>query len=81
MKRIIWVIGLSATLATMQAAGAHPESAAVIAKQQLTECMSKHMAANKTVSYYEAMRICKEKLAPKDTLASNGIGEAAAKSR
>ena len=81
MKRIIWAIGFSATLAFVQSSSAHPESASVIAKQQLTECMNRRMAASKTVSYNEAMRICKEKQQqPKDTLASNGSGNSGAKS-
>jgi hypothetical protein len=81
MKRIILAIGFSATLAIVQTSNAHPESAAVIAKQQLTDCMNKRMAASRSVSYNEAMRVCKEKQqAPKDTLASNGPSETATKS-
>jgi hypothetical protein len=81
MKRIISAIGFGAALAFAQISSAHPESAPVIAKQQLIECMNRRMAASKTVSYNEAMRICKEKQQPpKDTLASNGSGDAGAKS-
>ena len=81
MKHIIWAIGISVALAAVQTSGAHPQSAAVIAKQQLTECMSRRMAASKTVSYNEALRICKEKQQPpKDTLASNGPSETGVKS-
>jgi hypothetical protein len=43
----------------------------VIAKRQLSECMAKRMSANKSLSYYDAMRFCKERLQPpKDTLAA-----------
>jgi hypothetical protein len=81
MTRIIWTLAFSATLAAAQTVTAHPESAAVIAKQQVTECMNKRMAANKTMSYNEAMRLCKDKQQPpKDTLASNGPSETGAKS-
>jgi hypothetical protein len=81
MKRIILAIGVSAALAAVQPSNAHPQSAAVIAKQQLTECMSRRMAASKTISYNEAMRVCKEQLQPpKETLASNGPSETGTKS-
>ena len=80
MKHIVWAIGLGAGIAAFSA-GAQPQSAAIIAKQQLTECMNRHMAASKTVSYNEAMRTCKAKLQPpKDTLAANGSNPPASKS-
>ena len=82
MKRTILAIGFGVTLAAAQPLSAHPESAAVIAKQQLTECMNRRMAASKSISYNEAMRACKEKQQPpKDTLASNGPGDTGSKSR
>ena len=83
MKRMIWALAISAIFAAAQpSSAAHPENAAVIAKQQLTECMNRRMAASKTVSYNEAMRICKEKQQPpKDTLASNGPADTGSKSR
>lgn len=82
MKRILSAIGFSAMLACSQAADAQPQSRAVLAKHQLSECMSKRMAANKAVSYNQAMRACKEQLQPpKDTLASNDAAETATKAR
>jgi hypothetical protein len=82
MKRIIWAIGIGAAVIAVQPSIARPESAAAIAKQQLIECMNRRMAASKTVSYNEAMRVCKEQQQPpKDTLASNGPSEAGSKSR
>jgi hypothetical protein len=81
MTRIIWAFGFFAALSAAQSSTAHPESAAVIAKQQVTECMNKRMAASKAISYNEAMRVCKEKQqAPKETLASNGPSETGSKS-
>jgi negative regulator of sigma E activity len=81
MKRIIWAMGLSAILGVVQPLSAQPESPAVIAKQQLTQCMNKRMAADRTVSYNEALRTCKEQLQPsKDTLASNTPSETGTKS-
>jgi hypothetical protein len=82
MKRIMSAIGFSAMLACSQASNAQPQSRAVLAKHQLSECMSKRMAADKNVSYNQAMRACKEQLQPpKDTLASNDSGEAGTKAR
>jgi hypothetical protein len=81
MTRIIWAVGFSAMLAAVKTSSALPESPAVIAKQQLIECMNRRMAASKTVSYNEAMRACNERQQPpKDTLASNGPSDGEAKS-
>ena len=52
------------------AASAQPENPAVIAKRQLSECMTKRMAANKGLSFNEALRVCKERLQPPKDLAS-----------
>ncbi len=72
MKRIMFTIGFSLLLVGTQASQAQPESRAVIAKQQLSECMNKRMSSSKAVSYNEAMRACKQLLQPpKDTLAAN----------
>jgi hypothetical protein len=82
MKRIIVAIGFCAMLAASGASHAQPENRAVLAKQQLSECMSRRMSASKTVSYNEAMRACKQQLTPpKETLASNPTGETAAPGR
>jgi hypothetical protein len=72
MKRFLTAVG-STTLIFIGAhtALAQPESAAVIAKRQLSECMSRRMSADKSLSYNDARRVCKERLQPaKDTLAS-----------
>jgi hypothetical protein len=55
-----------------QAASAAPESRAIIAKHQLSECMTRRMSANRNLSYIDAMRACKDRLQPppKETLAS-----------
>jgi hypothetical protein len=64
------------------AVSAQPQNAAVIAKRQLSECMTRQMAANKAVSYNAALRVCKERLQPpKETLASISPADAGAKSR
>ena len=71
MKRFIKAFACSSLIWGAPIAGAQPESAAIIAKHQLSECMSKQMSANRSLSYYDAMRVCKQRLQPpKDTLAS-----------
>jgi len=71
MKRFLKAIAGSSLILGAQLVGAQPESPAVIAKHQLSECMSKRMSANRSLSYNDAMRTCKERLQPpKDTLAS-----------
>jgi hypothetical protein len=72
MKRFFKAIACGSLILGAQVVGAQPLSPAVIAKHQLSECMSKAMSANRSVSYNDAMRACKERLQPpKDTLASN----------
>ena len=81
MRRFITAVGSSLILLGFQAAWAQPQNPAAIAKQQLSECMRKHMSAEKNLSYNDAMRACKERLQPpKDTLASISPADAGAKS-
>jgi hypothetical protein len=81
MRRFITAVASSLILLGSAAASAQPQTAAVIAKRQLSECMAKRMSANKTVSYNDALRVCKERLQPpKDTLASIGPADTSAKS-
>jgi len=71
MKRFRRAIACSSLILGAQVVGAQPESPAVIAKHQLSECMTKQMSANRSLSYNDAMRACKQRLQPpKDTLAS-----------
>ena len=71
MKLSIRAIACSSLILGAQVLSAQPESAAIIAKHQLSECMSKQMSANRSLSYNDAMRACKQRLQPpKDTLAS-----------
>jgi len=82
MRRFITAVAGSLILLGSQAASAQPQNAAAIAKRQLSECMTKRMSANKTVSYNDALRVCKERLQPppKDTLASIGPADSGTKS-
>jgi hypothetical protein len=71
MKRSIKAIACGSLIVAAQVVGAQPQSAAIIAKHQLSECMSKQMSANRSLSYNDAMRACKQRLQPpKDTLAA-----------
>jgi hypothetical protein len=70
MKRFLTAVG-SILILSAYAATATPERAAVVAKRQLSECMTKHMSADRNLSYNDARRVCKEHLQPpKDTLAA-----------
>ena len=82
MKRFLTTVGWTTLLFLgAHTAQAQPESAAVIAKRQMSECMTKRMSADKGVSYNEARRVCKERLQPpKDTLAAINPADAAGKS-
>jgi hypothetical protein len=73
-------------LCSVMLAGAHslaappPASQAVIMKRQLHECMARRMGANRTLSYNDAMRTCKDRAQPpKEALASMVPSESGAK--
>jgi hypothetical protein len=72
MKVFLKAVAFGGLILGAQTAGAQPESPAVIAKHQLVECMTKRMSANRTLSYNDAMRACRERLqAPKDVASIN----------
>ena len=70
MKRFLKAIACGSLILAPWIAGAQPERPAVIAKHQLSECMTKHMSVNRNLSYNDAMRACKERLQPPKDLAS-----------
>jgi Flp pilus assembly protein TadD len=70
MKVFLKAVACSSLILGAHAVVAQPESPAVLAKHQLTECMTKRMSANKTLSYNDAMRACKERLQPPKDVAS-----------
>jgi hypothetical protein len=81
MKRFMSVAGLSAVLLGAHAVAAEPTSPAP-SKRQVNACMAKRMAADRILSYNNAMRACKERLQPaKDALASNSPAETGSKAR
>jgi hypothetical protein len=70
MKLFLKACACGSLILAAQIASAQPESPAVIAKHQLSECMIKHMSVNRNLSYNDAMRACKERLQPPKDLAS-----------
>lgn len=80
MKRFA-AIGLCCVLlAVAPAVAAPPMTQAALLKHQLHECMARRMGANKTLSYNDAMRTCKERAQPaKESLASIGPNESGTK--
>jgi hypothetical protein len=78
MRRFAAIGLLSVMLVGAHAVAAPPTSQAVI-KRQLYECMARRMGANRTLSYNEAMRTCKERAQPPKDLASIGPSESGAK--
>jgi hypothetical protein len=70
MKRFLQAVAFSSLILGAQTVGAQPESPALIAKHELSECMAKRMSANRSLSYNDAMRACKERLQPPKDVAS-----------
>lgn len=81
MTRLLKVFAGCGLILAPLIASAEPESPAVIARHQLSECMSKRMSANRGLSYNDAMRACKERLQPPKDLASINPTETGTKSR
>jgi hypothetical protein len=74
MRKRVLLIGMAAMF---QLALAHADDSASVpisAKRQMVACMSKSMSANRTLSYNDAQRDCKERLA---ALNPNPIGKRA----
>jgi hypothetical protein len=72
MKFFLTAIACNSFLMAAHSVSAQPERPTVLAKHQLSECMSKRMSANRSLSYNDAMRACKERLQPPKDLASIG---------
>jgi len=79
MTRLLKALACCGLILAPPIVSAEPESPAVIAKRQLHECMSKRMSANRSLSYNDAMRACKERLQPPKDLASINPAEAPTK--
>ena len=72
MTRLITVMSFGGLmLIGAQSVAAPPPSPSTQMKRQMAECMTKRMTANKTLSYNDARKGCKEVLQPgKDEVAS-----------
>ena len=81
MNRCIVAMGLSsAVLVGTYTVAAPPMSHAALFKRQLSDCMTRRMGADRTQSYKDAMRTCKDRLQPsKEALASNELRESGTK--
>jgi hypothetical protein len=47
---------------------AEPSSAASVSRHRLAECMSRRMAASRTLSYYAAQALCEDQLKAQERL-------------
>jgi hypothetical protein len=55
-----------------QSVASPPPSQSTSMNRQISDCMTKKMSANRTLSYNDARKACKERLQPaKDEVASN----------
>lgn len=79
MMRFLKAFACGNLILAAQLVSAQPESPAVLAKHQLSECMSKHMSVNRNLSYNDAMRECKERMQPPKDLASINPTQAGSK--
>ncbi len=70
MRAIVLVVFLTVSALTATPASADDGAASVSVKRQMVLCMSKSMSANKTLSYNEAERECKQNLAARDPIAT-----------
>jgi hypothetical protein len=81
MPRFISLVGLSLLLLGAHTTLAQHESRSAMLKRQLNDCMTRRMSANRTLSYNDAMRACKDRLQPaKEALASISPDDSASKS-
>lgn len=60
MKYLCMILLLGLAAPQLSAAQDRGGNRAATAQRQLKHCMSKRMAAEKTLSYYEAMKTCRD---------------------
>jgi hypothetical protein len=74
-------MSLCSILLTAPAIAAPPESQSAALKRQINSCMVRRMGGDKTLSYNDAMRVCKERNQPaKPALAAIAPSDAGTKS-
>jgi hypothetical protein len=61
MRKVVLIIGMAAAFYALAAAADDSDAAPISAKRQMVICMTKSMSANKTLSYNDAQRDCKER--------------------
>jgi hypothetical protein len=80
-QRLVASIGLCSVLAAAHAIADQPVSQSALLKRQINGCMTRRMGVDRTLSYNDAMRACKEHIQPaKEAMASIGPTESGAKS-
>jgi hypothetical protein len=68
----------AALLTGSEALAAAAISQSVLARRQLSVCMTKQMLASRTLSYYDATKLCKERLKSQaDALTARNEGKPA----
>jgi len=73
MTRLITVVSFGGLMlmGAQSVAAPPPPNPSTLMKRQMADCMTKKMTANKTLSYNDARKGCKERLQPgKDEVAS-----------
>jgi hypothetical protein len=73
MNRVLMLIATAGVmLVGTQAIAIDPAGHSRSSRRQVMDCMTKRMSANKTVSYNEAIKACKDQMKTQsDNLASN----------
>jgi hypothetical protein len=70
MRNLLGLLGLGAALLIgTEATAAEPGTPSVNSKRQVITCMVKSMSSNRTLSYNDAMKACKEQLDARDSSA------------
>jgi hypothetical protein len=79
MNRALTAIGVTSALLMGGQAFADPANRPQTPRRQLTDCMTRRMSADRTLSYNAAAKRCKEELKTKDAAAviSNNLAKPA----
>jgi hypothetical protein len=69
MNRALIAIGVTSALLMVGQACADPGNRPQTPRRQLIDCMARRMSADRTLSYNEAVKRCKEQMKTKDAAA------------